>query len=163
MAMRTRFRLISVVAWAVSLTVVAACDTATDPAAVAPPATGASGPATATVRGDSATWSLKPGQRLQESSTGFTALVTRLGCNGGITGEVLAPQIRFGEAEIVVTFAVAAKEPGAATCVGNNQVPYEVDLREPLRDRALVDGQCLPGAEATTTSYCTPDSTRFKP
>jgi hypothetical protein len=31
------------------------------------------------------------------------------------------------------------------------------------RFTALVDGRCLPGEEAAATSFCVPDSTRFKP
>jgi hypothetical protein len=119
--------------------------------------------AKASAHGDAAVWMLKPGQTLQGSSTKFTALVTRLDCNSGVTGQVLAPQIRFGESEIVVTFAVAPEESDPATCVANDQIAYEVDLREPLQGRALVDGRCLSGGEAATTSFCAPDSTRFKP
>lgn len=69
----------------------------------------------------------------------------------------------MSESEVVVTFSVAPKQPGAAACPGNDQVSYEVDLGEPLRDRALVDGQCLPGAEAATTSFCATGPTRFRP
>ncbi|SBV29526.1 hypothetical protein GA0070620_5103 [Micromonospora krabiensis] len=65
--------------------------------------------------------------------------------------------------EVVVTFSVAPKQPGAAACPGNNQVSYEVDLGELLRDRALVDGQCLPDGEAPTTSFCATGPTRFRP
>lgn len=44
-----------------------------------------------------------------------------------------------------------------------DQVSYEVDLGEPLEDRALIDGECRPGGEGTSTSFCSPDSTRFIP
>jgi hypothetical protein len=63
----------------------------------------------------------------------------------------------------VVTFSVAPRQPGAAPCPGNDQVSYEVDLGEALRSRALVDGQCLPSGQASNTSFCFPDSTRFRP
>jgi hypothetical protein len=66
-------------------------------------------------------------------------------------------------AEVVVTFSVAPQQLGAADCQGNDQIPFEVDLGEPLQGRALVDGQCLPGGEAATTSFCVPDATRFRP
>jgi hypothetical protein len=69
----------------------------------------------------------------------------------------------MNESEVVVTFIVAAKRPGAASCPGNDQVSYEVDLGEPLQDRTLVDGQCLPGGEGATTAFCASGSTRFKP
>ncbi|MFG1674724.1 hypothetical protein [Micromonospora sp. NPDC049282] len=69
----------------------------------------------------------------------------------------------MSESEVVVTFSVAPKPPGAAACPGNNQVSYEVNLGELLRDRALVDGQCLPDGEAVTTSFCATGPTRFRP
>jgi hypothetical protein len=100
--------------------------------------------------GDAAKWRLMPGQDLQKSSTKFTALVWRLACNGGVTGQVLAPTIHKSESQIVVTFRVAAQEPGAKTCNGNNEVPVEVDLGEPMQGRTLVDGQCPPDKEALT-------------
>jgi hypothetical protein len=79
------------------------------------------------------------------------------------TSSGLTPAIRWTESEVVVTFSVATRPPRAATCQGNEQVPYEVDLGERLEHRALVDGHCLPGREAATTSFCMTDSVRFKP
>ena len=69
----------------------------------------------------------------------------------------------MSESEVVVTFSVLPKQSGAADCPSNDQVSYEVDLGEPLRARALVDGQCLPGGAAATASFCVPDSVRFRP
>jgi hypothetical protein len=113
--------------------------------------------------GDAAVWSIPPDEDLQPSSTTFTALVTRLGCSGGVTGEVLPPEIRMNDSEVIVTFAVAPKQVGPARCPGNDHVAYEVTLPEPLRDRTLVDGQCLPGGDAGTSASCKPDGTRFRP
>src|SRR3954454_7464694 len=62
---------------------------------------------------------------LQGSSTKFTALVSRLGCHGGVTGQVLRPEIHRTESEVVVTFRVALKRSRAASCPGNDQVAYE--------------------------------------
>lgn len=115
------------------------------------------------VEGDAAVWVPAPGSAIESSSTTFTALVSRLGCNDGITGRVHTPEIVSNESEVVVTFTVAAKGPGAANCQGNQEVAYEVDLGEPLLGRALIDGQCLPAGEAVTTSFCVPDSTRYEP
>lgn len=134
--------------------------------AAAGPSTSASGdaPETAiTVDGDAAVWALRPNSSIDRSSTTFTALVSRLGCNSGVTGKVLAPEIQMSKSAVVVTFSVAPGKPGGANCQGNNEVAYEVDLGEPLLDRKLVDGQCLPGGEAVTTSFCVPDATRYKP
>lgn len=111
--------------------------------------------------GDPASWHLAPGQSLTASSTGFTALVSRMDCNGGVTGQVLPPAIRSTSSEIVVTFTVAAKSPGPAPCQGNNQVPYEVELGEPLRGRALVDGLCGEGGTQAGTAFCEPTATRY--
>ncbi|MCY7401399.1 MAG: hypothetical protein LH477_10640 [Nocardioides sp.] len=74
-----------------------------------------------------------------------------------------APDINMGDSEVVVTFTVAPKELNAANCLGNEEVAYEVDLGEPLLDRKLIDGQCLPGVEAVTTSRCVPESARYAP
>jgi len=84
---------------------------------------------------------LRPDAKPEPSSTTFTVLVARLGCNGGVTGEVLAPEIRMSESEVILTFRVAPKQRGTARCPGNDAVPYEVTLSEALRDRALIDGQ----------------------
>ena len=99
-------------------------------------------------RSDPATWevSLRTGAETPgPDSTEFTALVTRQGCNSGVTGDVNDPKIVYSAEEIVVTFSVAA-EPwnlvDANTCPGNERVPYLVTLDEPIRDRWIVDGGC---------------------
>lgn len=115
------------------------------------------------MEGDAAVWVLGPRTVMKSSSTTFTALVSRLACNNGVTGQVLAPEITVDESAVVVTFSVARKVPGAASCPSNRPVAYEVDLAEPVLDRELVDGQCLSGGEAATTSFCLPESTRYMP
>ncbi|MGA5303215.1 hypothetical protein ACPCHT_25025 [Nucisporomicrobium flavum] len=112
--------------------------------------------------GDPAVWYVAPQQNLQESSTAFTALVHRVACNSGVTGDVLKPEIRMTETEVVVTFTVAPKEREIAPCPGNDEVPYEVKLNEPLNGRSLVDGLCLSADRFLARSgYCTPSATRF--
>lgn len=108
-----------------------------------------------------AVWELKPGQPLTASSTRFTAFVSRLGCNSGMTGALLAPDVEIRTADVVLTFQVEPGDPRGGNCQGNNRVPYEVELSEPIGDRALVDGQCLPGREAEHTSFCEPDGNRW--
>jgi hypothetical protein len=162
----TRFRLVSVLVWTSLAALTAACGAATEPSTAG--SGGTSEPESSTsaqtrAGGDAAVWGIGPDQSLLRSSTKFTALVSRLGCNNGVTGQVLAPEIHMSESEVVVTFSVAPKQPGAATCPGNDQVSYQVDLGEPLQDRALVDGRCLPGGEAATTSFCLTGPTRFRP
>ena len=157
-----RSRLVLVLTSA-SLIAVTGCEAATAPSTVGPAESSeatTSASATTSVHGAAAVWHLKPGQNLQRSSTTFTALVWRLGCNSGVTGEVLAPEIDITEAEAVVTFRVAPMQSGGR-CQSNERVPYEVNLGEPLQDRAIVDGQCLPGGEAAATADCIPGPTRF--
>lgn len=113
-------------------------------------------------RNAAATWDLAPGQTLAADTTTFTALVTRSGCNSGVTGDVNEPDIELTEAEVVITFAVSPGQPSAATCQGNNQVSYEVELPEAIGDRELVDGECS-SAEANDTEPCRPDDVRYTP
>lgn len=105
--------------------------------------------------GDRATavWDVEPKQALDQGSMRFTALVTRLGCNGGVTGTVNSPDVQITADRIVITFAVSPGPPKAATCPGNRAVPTVVELPEPLGARALVDGACET-TEAATTSFC---------
>ena len=98
--------------------------------------------ATSPAVGDAAVWDLAPQQELGKSSTKFTALVSRLGCNDGVTGDVVAPDIRVTATEVTVTFRVLPKQIGAADCQGNNKVQFEVDFGEPLAGKSLVDGEC---------------------
>lgn len=144
------------------LLMLSACGEQTDQADSTTPAEG--GAVTAApprADGEAAVWEVDPAEEIDESSTTFTALVSRLGCNGGVTGQVLDPVVESDATQVVVRFAVAPKEPGAANCQGNDLVPVEVDLGEPLGDRSLVDGECLPGGEAPGTAFCDPDGVRF--
>ena len=107
-----------------------------------------------------ASWSLHhPGTPVAEDSAvgpstrEFTAFVTRTGCSGGFTGEVLAPKIQNSATEVVVTFRVPAIELGDYSCPGNPAVPYKVVLTEPLGGRKLVDGRCT-DAKVADYAYC---------
>jgi hypothetical protein len=112
--------------------------------------------------GDPATWYLAKKETLNGSSTSFTAVVSRFGCNDGSTGDVLPPEIEMTESEVVVTFMVSPKQTGAATCPGNSYVRFRVHLPEPLGDRSLVDGECRGEHGASTTAVCWRDETRFE-
>jgi hypothetical protein len=107
-------------------------------------------------------WSLRSGARLDSDTTTFTAMVRRVGCNNGVTGEVLEPRIQLDDSEITISFVVLPEQT-EANCPGNDEVAHEVVLPEPLGDRNLVDGQCAPGAEASGTSFCRPDGVRHEP
>jgi heat shock protein HslJ len=108
-------------------------------------------------------WTVAPGQDLNAETSEIAVLVTRLGCNSGVTGGVVEPDVRPEGNRVVLTFTVRPGEPSAADCPGNNQVPYAVELPEPIGNRQLVDGQCLPEGEATGTSFCQPDGVRYSP
>jgi hypothetical protein len=108
--------------------------------------------------GDPAAWRLEPDARPPASASTFMALVTRIGCHGGVTGIVLPPSVVIGDVDIVVTFTVAPEAgSGEFTCQGNDVVAYEVDLGVPLGNRSLVDGACLGDGGAGGTSFCIED------
>lgn len=121
-------------------------------------------PATFDAPGDVAVWKLESATDVMPSSTTFTALVNRLGCSGGRTGEVLEPIIEVGETDIVVTFFVAPLDSDLEQeCPGNDEVPYEVRLDEPIGQRQLLDGSCRSGGEAASTSFCAAGAARWVP
>ncbi|MCO8129353.1 META domain-containing protein [Acidimicrobiia bacterium EGI L10123] len=119
--------------------------------------------APAGAEGDTAVWNVDAADPPTPSATSVTALVTRLGCSGGETGEVLAPVVSADAERVVVTFSVESLPPeGEYECPGNPAVPYVVELDEPLGDRELVDGACLEG-EAASTSHCSEGAVRWSP
>jgi heat shock protein HslJ len=112
------------------------------------------------VEGDTAVWDVDAAIPPAPSSTYFTVMVTRLGCNGGETGKVLEPDVSADGEQVVVTFSVEPMSGG--DCPSNNSVRYVVELGEPLGDRDLVDGACLAG-EAAATSFCSEGAVRWPP
>ena len=73
---------------------------------------------------------------------------------GGITGEVYPPDIVIGDRDVVVTFSVAPLDLDVRTCISNEEVPFVVNLAEPIGERRLVDGACLDGSESSSTGFC---------
>ena len=112
---------------------------------------------------DPAVWFIRPGHDVMSTSKSFTAYVTRLACNDGVTGAVLAPTIKASDTRVVVTFTVEAGQPGMHTCIGNRPVPVVVNLGEVVGQRQLVDGACRSGGEAAKTSFCVDGSVRWDP
>lgn len=80
-----------------------------------------------------------------------------------MTGTVVPPAVEFRPNRlIVVTFRVLPEHSGqAGGCQGNNSVPYEVALGEPIGDRVLLDGRCVSDAEKS--SYCYPRPAALEP
>ena len=114
-------------------------------------------------QGEPAVWFISPDDDVTSASRSFTAYVTRLGCNGGVTGAVLQPTIDRSDTRIVVTFTVKPAPPSRGTCQGNDRVPIVVDLGEAIGERQLVDGACRSGGAAATTAFCVDGSVRWKP
>jgi hypothetical protein len=100
-----------------------------------------------------ATWRLAPPVELDSETTTFEILVSRVECNSGVTGTVKEPSVEFGDEDVVITVRVSPGSPQAATCQGNNEVPYTLRLDQPIGDRVLIDGGCR-GGEAAATVFC---------
>ncbi len=103
--------------------------------------------------GDAATWELLEPTGVSPESTNLRLGVTRLGCASGVTGEVLTPVVSYEQDRVVVVASVAPFTAGAADCQGNDVVPVDLVLTEPVGERTLVDGACLEGP-AVDTSFC---------
>jgi len=127
------------------------------PASHPAPTSSATGPHNDPEPGDAAVWRIDQNSPPSPSSSSISVLVTRLGCSGGVTGRVLQPGVVFGDDSITVTFTVEAAAPGAYTCPGNPAVPLVIDLGQPLGQRSLVDGNCLPERQAQNTAFCDTD------
>lgn len=114
------------------------------------------------VTGDTATWTASDDDPPAADAESFTAMVERLGCSGGETGEVLEPTVVADEEQVVVTMSVEPLPSGDYTCPGNEVEPHVVDLGEPIGQRQLVDGACLSG-DAVSTSKCSDGPVRWSP
>lgn len=110
--------------------------------------------------GADAVWTVA--DRIDADTTTFTVMVRRVGCNGGSTGEVQEPEVEVGEDRVSISFTVLPV-PSAASCPSNDEVAYEVELPEPVADRALVDGGCDEGRDGSGTTWCRPDKVRWRP
>ena len=115
---------------------------------------------TVPVSGAPATWRVDPADPPAPERSTFSALVTRLGCAGGETGEVLPPEIETSTTEIRVRFTVEPID-GRHTCPGNNDVSYVVDLGAPLGDRTLVDSACTGSGSGPDSAPCADGATRW--
>ena len=140
-----------------------AADALGNSATASPPSISTVPPPDVPELGEAAVWFVSPDRQVSSASSSFTADVSRLGCNGGVTGTVLNPSIEKDDASVEVTFTVEAAPPGDHTCPGNAFVQVVVDLAEPLGERQLVDGACRSGGEAANTAWCLDGSVRWRP
>lgn len=113
--------------------------------------------------GDAAGWKLGAAGSVSSTSESFTAYVTRLDCSSGITGEVYPPDIVIGDRDVVVTFSVAPLDLEVRTCISNEEVPFVVNIGEPIGERRLVDGACLDDSEASSRGFCRSGPVRWSP
>ena len=110
-----------------------------------------------------ASWKIAPGEEVGPTSKQLQVLVTRVGCNSGVTGNVEEPEIEVNSDRVIVTFVVTPGEPGSADCQGNPVVPFRLTLPEPLGSRALADGQCLTNDDVASTAFCADGGLRYEP
>lgn len=134
--------------------------TASSPPSGGGPGASASPPSAVRETGDTATWQVAAADTVDVETTALTLEVTRLGCSGGVTGDLLAPWIVYEDDRIVIQVDAAPLGDDAYDCQGNDAVPVEVELEEPIGDRELVDGACLEG-EATATAACADGAVRW--
>ena len=111
--------------------------------------------------GDPATWTLAEPDAVNAASTTLTLNVTRLGCSGGKTGEVLKPTVSTSDTQIIIRANVKPRT-GPADCRGNDAVQINLALDEPVGARVLLDAACLEG-DAVRTSFCAKGAARWKP
>lgn len=110
-----------------------------------------------------AVWRIAPGADVDEESTRIDVLVSRAGCNNGVTGEVLEPDVEESAHEVVVTFRVSPGQPSEASCPGNVQERDTVVLDGPLGERRLVDGDCRGTGDGVGTARCDDQGIRHAP
>ncbi|QDO86990.1 hypothetical protein FNH13_00545 [Ornithinimicrobium ciconiae] len=92
--------------------------------------------------GDPASWRLlDPGSLTMESQT-LRVGVTRAGCSGGRTGQVLEPVVTAESDRVLVRIDVEPLPSGEYACPGNDEVEVDVVLDEPLGRRDLFDLAC---------------------
>ena len=114
--------------------------------------------------GDAAIWTMESADSVTPESARFTALVQRVACSGGTTGDVYTPIIEFNDTDIVITFTVELLDGDVFyACLDNDQVPYIVELAEPIGQRPLVDGACRDHGDATTMPFCRDGAARWTP
>ena len=113
--------------------------------------------------GDPATWTLAEPDATSATSTTLILNVTRLGCSGGKTGDVLKPTFSSSNTQIIIRANVKPLTGlGGARCPGNNAVQVTLVLEEPVGARVLLDAACLEG-DAVRTSFCAKGAARWTP
>ncbi len=101
-----------------------------------------------------ARWGLEPTKLPGPNDRSISIGVWEVPCSGGrdISDKVLPPVVSYEPSRVVVTIflePLPSLGPNEAlTCPLAPPVPYELELSEPLGDRALVDGNRPSGGDA---------------
>jgi len=109
-------------------------------------------------------WVFDPNWQQDLAATEIPVLVSRVGCNGGRTGQVNPPFIAVYDGvtsaleelhQLFVTFTVSPPPPEMAACPTNAAVPYLLQLPAPLGTFTdLMDGICAADSTANNTTFC---------
>ncbi len=88
-------------------------------------------------------WRLDPaGEAVTPASTGIAVLLTERECVSGqeIGDRLIGPQVVLSDTSVFVAFAARRPEGDYFDCQGNPEMPFVVELSEPLGERELVAG-----------------------
>jgi hypothetical protein len=88
-------------------------------------------------------WRLDPdGGELAAASTDLHVVLNERECVGGqeIGDRLIGPQVVMTETQVFVAFAAEQPDGDAFDCQGNPDMPFVVELPEPLGDREIVEG-----------------------
>jgi len=111
---------------------------------------------------DLAVWGVARDQHLTAKTTEFWAVITRTGCSSGEQGQPQTPIVDYTETTITITVRIKP-HIDSGTCEGTADVPYRILLTQPLGQRTMLDGACIPpgtnGLEAT--SFCSDHGVRL--
>lgn len=110
--------------------------------------------------GTQATWEVADPAAVKPADRSVHVQVQRVDCAGGKTGEIVGADVDYQNEQIAIAVYLKPLE-GAHTCQGNEQVPYTVELDEPIGQRELVDAACA-AKPASGTVMCD-DAVRWSP
>ncbi len=88
-----------------------------------------------------ARWEVDPAALPTVDSTAITIRVFQVSCNDGNINPPHEPEVKVREEQITISVSMDPPTAGMHSCPGSLEGrPLEVDLGEPIGDRALVDG-----------------------
>ena len=110
--------------------------------------------------GTQATWDVADPAAVKPADRAVHLQVQRVDCASGKTGKIVGADVDYQDEQIAIAVHL---EPivGDQSCQGNEQVPYTVELDEPIGQRELVDAACA-ARPASGTVMCD-DAVRWSP